>query len=123
MYHYDQNLVPRSRELRAKATRQENQLWYHFLHTYSIRCHRQKIIGEYIVDFYCPQAKLVIELDGKHHLEQHQAEYDAERTKYLEAGGCRVIRFSNDQIDLQFASVCERIDIEIQSRIGAEAIS
>jgi len=80
MYNYDKNLVPRARELRTNATRQENHLWYDFLNRYPVRCHRQKIIGEYIVDFYCPQVKVIIELDGKHHLEKNQAEYDAERT-------------------------------------------
>ena len=55
MYNYDKNLVPRSRELPTNATRQEKHLWYDFLNTYPVRCHHQKIIGEYIVDFYCPQ--------------------------------------------------------------------
>ena len=122
MYNYDKNLVPRARELRSNATKQENHLWYDFLRAYPIRCHRQKIMGEYIVDFYCPQAKLVIELDGQHHLEKNQAEYDEERTKYIRAGGYRVIRFSNNMIDTQFASVCEKIDKEIKYRLNEKAL-
>ena len=120
MYHYNKNLVSRSRDMRKQATRQENSLWYDFLRTSAVRWHRQKIMGDYIVDFHCPKAKLIIELDGAHHLEQARGEYDAERTKYLEAYGYRVIRFSNDLIDSQFASVCETIHQEIQRRIETE---
>jgi len=107
--------------MRSNATKQENHLWYDFLRAYPVRCHRQKIIGEYIVDFYCPQAKLIIELDGQHHLERNQAEYDEERTKYLNAGGYRVIRFSNAMVEAQFATVCERIDQEIRQRVAIKS--
>ena len=117
MYNYDKNLVPRARELRTNATKQEKHLWYDFLNTYPIRCHRQKIIGEYIVDFYCPQAKIIVELDGMHHTEKDRAEYDAVRTEFLASGGYLVMRFSNDMVDRQFASVCERIDQVIQERL------
>ena len=99
MPEYNKDLVPRSRELRKNATRQEDRLWYGYLRTYPVRCWRQKIIGSYIADFCCSQAKLIIELDGMHHLERSRKEYDAERTKYLEACGYQVIRFSNKSID------------------------
>jgi len=117
MPNYNKDLVPRSRELRKKATRQENHLWYDYLRTYPVRCWRQKVIGSYIADFCCIQAKLIIELDGMHHLEQSRMEYDAERTKYLEACGYQVVRFSNKSIDTQFALICEQINREIQQRI------
>jgi len=121
MYNYNQNLVLRSRELRKQATMQERRLWYDFLSGYPVRCRRQRIIGSYIVDFYCPQAKLIIELDGAHHLEQNQAEYDAERTKFMQAGGYRVIRFGNRQIDTQFESVCAQIDQAIRQHMKETA--
>jgi len=117
MYNYNKSLVSRAREMRKAATRQENRLWYDFLKDYPVRCHRQKIFGNYIADFYCPQAKLVIELDGAQHLEQNQAEYDAERTRYLNACGYHVLRFKNNLIDTQFTLVCENIDQEIHQRI------
>ena len=60
----DSRLRPRARELRNNATKQENHLWYGFLRRRPEQWHRQKVIGEFIVDFYCPKAKLVIELDG-----------------------------------------------------------
>ena len=68
MYNYNKALVARAREMRSGATKQERRLWYDFLSGYPVRCHRQKIIGSYIADFFCPQAKLVIELDGAHHV-------------------------------------------------------
>jgi len=104
--------------MRKQATPHERRLWYDFLRSYPVRCWRQKVIGSYIADFCCPQAKLIIELDGTHHLEQNQAEYDAERTRYLEACGYHVIRFNNQFVDTQFAFVCEKIDQEIQQRIN-----
>jgi len=67
MYNYNQNLIPRAREMRKHAKPQERKLWYDFLSKLPVRCQRQKIIGSYIADFYCPAAKLIIELDGAHH--------------------------------------------------------
>ena len=118
MYNYNKALVARAREMRSEATRQERRLWYDFLSGYPVRCHRQKIIGSYIVDFFCPQAKLVIELDGAHHLQPAQLEYDAERTNYLAACGYHTIRFGNHRIDRDFTAVCDEIDREIQQRIA-----
>jgi very-short-patch-repair endonuclease len=57
---------------------------------------RQAPIGPFIVDFYCPPARLVVELDGSQHLDQ--VEYDQRRTRYLERGGLQVIRFTSDNI-------------------------
>ncbi len=60
----------RAEELRKYATTEENKLWYQYLQTYPVQWNRQKIIGGYIVDFYCHQAKLVIEVDGSQHYEK-----------------------------------------------------
>ena len=69
----------------------ERKLWYEFLREYPIRFQRQKAIGNYIVDFYCAKAQLVIELDGGGHYTIEQAEKDALRTKELESLNCKVL--------------------------------
>ena len=66
---YKNKLIPRAKELRKNATRQENHLWYDFLRSYPVRFSRQKVLGKYIADFYSADAKLVIELDGSQHYE------------------------------------------------------
>ncbi len=65
-------------------TREENTLWYQFLKTYPIQFRRQYVVGNYIVDFYCHKAKLVIELDESQHFDPAAVEYDKERTAFLE---------------------------------------
>jgi len=108
------NLKERSRELRKDATKQENHLWYDFLSAYPLHFYRQRAIGGYIVDFYCPKAKMVIELDGSQHLEPDAIEYDNERTKYLNAYGLQMLRFPNSMIDAEFDYVCKAIDKAIK---------
>ena len=88
----------------------ERMLWYRFLRTYPVRFQRQKAIGDYIADFYCAKAQLVIELDGGGHYADGQMEKDAHRTAVLERMGLRVIRFCNTDIDRNFRGVCETID-------------
>lgn len=67
------------------------------------------MIGNFIVDFYIPSCKLVIELDGAQHTKPQAAEYDAHRTAYLQSIGCRVLRYGNNELDINFAGVCEDI--------------
>ena len=105
----DSKLRDRSRELRSNATKQENHLWYDYLKQRPERWYRQKIIGGFIVDFYCPKAKLVVELDGMHHLASQQHAYDVERSAYLEGQGLTVLRFLNWETDEMFFNVCRRI--------------
>jgi len=114
---YDKNLTPRAQEMRKNATIQENRLWYDFLRRHSVHFYRQKIIGEYIVDFYCPVAKLVIEVDGKYHDEPAQMEYDTERTEYLNAREFYVLRFRNEEVDSHFKNVCQAIEETVKERI------
>ncbi len=64
---YNKKLIPRAKELRKNMTKQENHLWYDFLRIYPVRFQRQKTIDNYIADFYCHKAKLIIELDGSQH--------------------------------------------------------
>jgi len=117
MLESDSRLRPRARELRNGATRQENHLWYDFLKKQPIQWYRQKVIGEFIVDFYCPKAKLVIELDGMQHYTLEGMAYDEERSAYLEGLGVEVVRFQNREIDDTFFLVCSKIAEIAEARL------
>jgi len=98
-----------SRELRKAPTPHEDKLWRAFLKDVKPGFVRQRIIGNYIVDFFCHKAKLVIELDGSQHNEPEAVEYDKARTEYLNSLGLEVIRFSNNEVEKSFATVCKTI--------------
>ena len=102
-------LLRYARSLRKEMTPQELRLWYRFLRTYPLKIYKQRIIGEYIVDFYCHAAKLVIEIDGSQHYDPQGIAYDKARTAYLESLGLHIIRFSNADINVRFSAVCEQI--------------
>lgn len=110
------NLLSNARDLRKNMTPQERKLWYDFLRTYPVKIYKQKIIANYIVDFYCDSAKLVIELDGSQHYEEEAIAYDANRTEVFESYGLKVLRYTNLEIVKQFDAVCQEIDGEIQNR-------
>ena len=112
-YNHNKSLVNVGRMLRKNMTKEERHLWYDFLRGYSVRFIRQKIIGNYIVDFYCAKANLVIELDGSQHYQEVNMNKDIERAKFLESQGLKVIRISNNEINNNFRGVCEYIDIEV----------
>lgn len=117
MFHPRNNeLLEKARELRKNMTEEEKKLWFGFLRKHSLRFRRQEIIGSYIVDFYCKERKLVIEIDGAQHYEHEAAEYDRKRTEYLEAIGMKVIRVRNGQINKEFENVCRYINGFIDKR-------
>ena len=107
-------LTPRAIELRKNMTKQEKHLWYDFLRTYPVRIMRQRVIGNYISDFYCAKAKLVIEIDGSQHFTTAGLRRDAEREKFMQNLGIKTIRYSNNDIDNTFDSVCLDIDRTIK---------
>jgi len=113
----NKRLRERSTDLRNNATKQENRLWYDYLKKCRLQFYRQRIIGSYIVDFYCPKAKLVIEVDGSQHYEKERAEYDRVRTEYLNAQGLCVVRFSNREINENFGGVIGVIEEAILSQL------
>ena len=117
---YNKKNITLAKNLRKNATPQENHLWYDFLSKYTPRFQRQKAIGEYIADFYCHKARLVIEIDGSQHYFSGEAEKDSARTESLEKQGIRVIRFTNTQINNQFRVVCEHIDSEVKAFLREE---
>ena len=117
MKTYNKENIPLAKQLRKNMTPWERKLWYEFLRSYPIRFQRQKTIGDYIVDFYCASAKLVVELDGGGHYEAEQSAKDVLRTRALESMGFHVVRFTNLDIDRCFAEVCESIDLTVKSSL------
>ena len=111
---YEKNNIPKAQELRRNMTPWENRLWYQFLRGYTIRFQRQKAIGAYIVDFFCAQAKLAVELDGGGHYEPEKERYDTRRTAELNGLGVTIIRFCNTDVDRDFRAVCEEIDRRVK---------
>ena len=107
---HNKQLVPLAKQLRKEMTKEERHLWYDYLRNKDVRFLRQKIIGSYIVDFYCAKASLVIELDGSQHYEDRGIEYDTQRTKYLEQCGLTVVRIPNNEINSNFNGVCDYLD-------------
>lgn len=128
MIEYNKKNIKAAKELRKNMTPWERKLWYEFLRNYPVRFQRQKAIDEFIVDFYCAKARLVVELDGGGHYSKENQSYDNSRTAVLEKYNLSVIRFSNVDVTDNFYGVCEKIDIEVkkslpQSRIGSTAPS
>ncbi len=106
----NKKLVAVAKMLRKRMTKEEKRLWYEYLNTYPVRFSRQKVLGKYVVDFYCAQAKLVVELDGSGHYSEKGKQYDEERTLFLKEYGLTVIRISNIDITNNLRGVCEYID-------------
>lgn len=115
MKQYNKNNIPLARALRKNMTPWERKLWYNFLRAYPIRFQRQKAIGNYIADFYCAKARLIIELDGGGHYTAEQSAKDKLRTKELESMNLTVIRICNLDIDRNFRTVCEYIDLTVKN--------
>ena len=95
----------------------ERKLWYEFLRNYPIRFQRQKAIGNYIADFYCAKARLIIELDGGGHYTTEQRIKDEQRTNDLNAMNLTVVRICNLDIDRDFRGVCAYIDRLVQNSL------
>ena len=108
-------LTKNSQYLRKNMTKEERHLWYDFLKSQTCNFNRQKVIGDYIVDFYCAKEKLVIELDGSQHYEEKGKENDTKRDQYLSSLGITVLRYSNYDINTNFEGVCYDISKHINT--------
>lgn len=117
---YEKKNRTNAKNLRKNMTKEERHLWYDFLSPYPIHFYRQRRIGAYIVDFYCPKAKLVVELDGSQHFEIEAIEYDIQRTKYLESLGLLVLRVPNNEIADNFANICDYIDYLVKKQTSTD---
>jgi very-short-patch-repair endonuclease len=107
-----------ARELRQPQTPAEATLWRHLRNrNLKYKFRRQHPIDFFIIDFYCAEAKLLIEIDGPSHLEKEQKDYDQARTEYLETIGYKVIRFTNDDVRYNIHAVVTAILEEAEKRI------
>ena len=122
MKQYNKTNIPLAKTLRKNMTQWERKLWYEFLRNYPIRFQRQKALGNYIADFYCAKARLVVELDGDGHFFNKQEQKDATRTKELESMNLTVIRICNLDIDRNFNGVCEYIDLAVKQSLPQSAV-
>ena len=116
-YKHNSKLTEKARELRKNMTEEEKILWYQFLKDYPIRFLRQKVIDNYIVDFYCSKAKLVVELDGSQHYTAEGKISDTIRTDFIEKRGLKVLRIPNIQIRKNFNEICSYIDKIVKESI------
>jgi very-short-patch-repair endonuclease len=111
MLKYSPRLKTRARSLRTNLTDADQRLWNRLRakQILGVQFYRQKPIGNYIVDFYAPAARLVVEVDGSHHFDTGQASYDKQRDEYLERLGFKVLRFDDRQVLTEIDSVVEEI--------------
>ena len=114
---HNSELTENAIKLRKNMTKEERHLWYDFLRSYPVRFLRQKVIDNFIVDFYCHEARLVIELDGSQHYEEAGFTKDLCRTEIIEKRNLLVIRIPNNEITQNFRGVCEHIDQIVKSRL------
>ena len=117
-YKHNKRLVPLAKQLRKEMTGEERHLWYDFLRTYSVRLSRQKVLGKYIADFYCAEARLVVELDGSQHYEETNIQKDTERSAFLKSYGLKVIRIPNNEVNRNFRGICEYIDTAVRQSLS-----
>ncbi len=108
----DQRLKDRRQSLRSNMPVAEQKIWYYLrarnLNNYKFR--RQFSIGNYIVDFFCPELKLSIEIDGDSHFSDIEVvNYDKQRTIFLNKQGIKVVRFTNDEVENNIEAVIEKI--------------
>ena len=114
MYSYNKKLVTNAQELRRNMTAGERHLWYDFLKRLPVPVKRQKNIGNCILDFYIPSAKLAIEIDGRQHKLAENREDDRIRDEFLNSLGIMVVRYTNDDIRNRFQAVAK----DILNRLG-----
>ena len=115
-----EKLKPLVREMRHNPTPAENKMWQRLRRKQVMgqKFRRQHAILRFIVDFYCPAACLVIEIDGHSH--EDTSDYDARRTEILESMNLRVIRFTNQQVMTNLAGVIDQIEDVLGSQLNQE---
>ena len=115
-YSRNHTLIENARSLRKSMTKEERHLWYDFLRYCKPRFRRQEVISHYILDFFCHEANLAIELDGSQHCDPNVIAYDKERTRHLNNLGITVIRYSNLDVMNHFEGVCQHILLLLEER-------
>lgn len=104
-------LLKRRRALRRRQTHAESIIWslLRKRQLHGLKFYRQYSVGNYILDFYCQSKNLAVEIDGRHHAEPEEIEYDRRRTEYLNKVGITVVRFWNDEVIGECEDVVGRI--------------
>jgi very-short-patch-repair endonuclease len=122
MLRYKDQLKHKARQLRKNMTDSERVLWSRLRgkQISDVQFYRQKPIGEYIVDFFAPRTKLVIEVDGSQHLEEEQAEKDRYRDEYLATVGLKVLRFNSREVLEETDAVVEVIYRTMAEQLNKE---
>ena len=115
-YGKNRTLIGNARSLRKNMTKEERHLWYDFLRYCHPRFRRQEIISNYIIDFFCHEAKIAVELDGSQHCEPDAIAYDAKRTAHLQSLGIQLIRYANTEINSNFDGVCQHILLMLEAK-------
>ena len=113
----NQNLTSVAKIKKSEMNAIERKLWFNFLKRYPVRILRQKVVGNYVADFYCARARLIIEINKGFFKKAGQRIPDAERTRVLTMHGLDEIRFSNEELENNFEGVCQKIDEVIQARM------
>ena len=116
-FKHNPELTYNAKTLRKNMTKEEKHLWYDYLRDHPVRFLRQKVIDNYIVDFYCSKAKLAVEIDGSQHYETGALLKDKIRTENLEKRDILIIRVPNNEIRKNFEGVCQYIDYFVRERI------
>ncbi len=116
MLKYNKKNINNAKIMRKEMTPWEGKLWHLYLKNMKPKIYRQRLIDSYIVDFYCPKARLAIELDGSQHREIDNIKYDEVRTQKLLKLNIEVLRFSNIDIDKHLREVVEYIIRKIDER-------
>lgn len=122
MLSYNANLKDKARQLRKNLTDSERALWSHLRNkqVLGIQFYRQKPLGDYIVDFFAPRAKLVVEVDGSQPLVGNHVEKDRIRDGYLASLGLKVLRFHSREVMEESDAVVEAIFRVIEDQLNAE---
>ena len=102
-------LTSNAQKLRKNMTPQERKLWYEFLKELPVTVNRQKVVGNYTLDFYIASSKIAIETDGSQHYEVSGEKSDKKRDKFLSENGITVLRYSNYDVNNHFSAVCQDI--------------
>jgi very-short-patch-repair endonuclease len=114
---YNPSVVEKAKLLRKQMTLAERKLWYNLLRTFTPRFLRQRVIDNFIADFYCAKASLVVEVDGQSHYAPSAQKYDHARTEFFKIYGLTVIRFTNDEVMNSFDCVKRKIVGVVKERI------
>ena len=121
MLYYQASLKNKARQLRRNLTDSEGALWSRMRgkQLFGVQFYRQKPIGNYIVDFFAPKAKLVIEVDGSEHKQEGNLQKDQFRDEYLSNLGLKVLRFNSSEVLKETDAVVEVIYQAIVERLGS----